>query len=381
MAELIIVLGPTAVGKTDYSIDLALRYASPVISCDSRQIYREMKIGTAPPSDEQLARVRHYFIGTRSVTDPPYTAGRYELDALALLEELFREHDTLVMAGGSGLYIDALCNGLDDFPDVDPSVRESLMERLEKEGLEALRFELRRLDPETFESIDTANRQRVVRALEVCIGTGRPFSSFKTSAGSASKTLEGSAFKTSKGSAFEASAGLSSKVSAGSALETSAGSSSTASVGSMFETSAGSSSKVLAGSAFTASAGSAFETSAGSSSKASVGSTFKTSAGKTRPFTIRKIGLTRPREELYDRINRRVDLMMEAGLEAEARSLLQYRDLPALNTVGYRELFGYFDGKYPLEEAVRLIKRNTRHYAKKQLPYWGRDNSIEWITL
>ena len=285
MAELAIVLGPTAVGKTDYSIDLALRYASPVISCDSRQIYREMKIGTAPPSDEQLARVRHYFIGTRSVTDPPYTAGRYELDALALLEELFREHDTLVMAGGSGLYIDALCDGLDDFPDVDPSIRENLMERLEKEGLEALRFELRRLDPETFESIDTANRQRVVRALEVCIGTGRPFSSFKTS------------------------------------------------------------------------------------------------AGKTRPFTIRKIGLTRPRQELYDRINRRVDLMMEAGLEAEARSLLQYRDLPALNTVGYRELFGYFDGKYPLEEAVRLIKRNTRHYAKKQLTYWGRDDSIEWLTL
>lgn len=285
MAELVIVLGPTAVGKTDYSIDLALRYASPVISCDSRQIYREMKIGTAPPSDEQLARVRHYFIGTRSVTDPPYTAGRYEVDALALLEELFREHDTLVMAGGSGLYIDALCDGLDDFPDVDPSIRESLMERLEKEGLEALRFELRRLDPETFESIDTANRQRVVRALEVCIGTGRPFSSFKTS------------------------------------------------------------------------------------------------AGKTRPFTIRKIGLTRPRQELYDRINKRVDLMMEAGLEAEARSLLQYRDLPALNTVGYRELFGYFDGKYPLEEAVRLIKRNTRHYAKKQLTYWGRDDSIEWLTL
>ena len=285
MAELVIVLGPTAVGKTDYSIDLALRYASPVISCDSRQIYREMKIGTAPPSDEQLARVRHYFIGTRSVTDPPYTAGRYELDALALIEELFREHDTLVMAGGSGLYIDALCDGLDDFPDVDPSIRESLMERLEKEGLEALRFELRRLDPETFESIDTANRQRVVRALEVCIGTGRPFSSFKTS------------------------------------------------------------------------------------------------AGKTRPFTIRKIGLTRQRKELYDRINRRVDLMMEAGLEAEARLLLQYRDLPALNTVGYRELFGYFDGKYPLEEAVRLIKRNTRHYAKKQLTYWGRDDSIEWLTL
>ncbi|MBR6269664.1 MAG: tRNA (adenosine(37)-N6)-dimethylallyltransferase MiaA [Bacteroidales bacterium] len=285
MAELVIVLGPTAVGKTAYAIDLALRYGSPVISCDSRQIYREMKIGTAPPSEEEMALVKHYFIGTRSVCDPPYTAGRYELDALALVQELFKEHDTLVMAGGSGLYIDAFCNGLDAFPDVDPSVRQGLLERLEKEGLEPLRFELRRLDPETFATIDTANRQRVVRALEVCIGTGKPFSSFKTA------------------------------------------------------------------------------------------------PSAKRPFAIRKVGLTRERQELYDRIDRRVDLMMEAGLEQEARSLRPYRDLPALNTVGYRELFGYFDGKYPLEEAVRLIKRNSRHYAKKQLTYWGRDDSIEWIML
>lgn len=284
MPELVIVLGPTAVGKTDYSIGLAREYGSPVISCDSRQIYREMKIGTAPPSAEQLAAVPHYFIGTRSVTEP-YTAGKYELDALALLDELFRDHSTLVMCGGSGLYIDALCNGLDAFPDVDPQIREDLMTRLENEGLEALRFELRRLDPQTYESIDPANRQRVVRALEVCIGTGRPFSSYKTA------------------------------------------------------------------------------------------------AARERPFSIRKIGLTREREELYDRINRRVDLMMEAGLEEEARSLLPYRDLPALNTVGYRELFDCFDGRYPLEEAVRLIKRNTRHYAKKQLTYWGRDDSIEWMQL
>lgn len=284
MPELVIVLGPTAVGKTDYSIGLAREYGSPVISCDSRQIYREMKIGTAPPSAEQLAAVPHYFIGTRSVTEP-YTAGKYELDALALLDELFRDHATLVMCGGSGLYIDALCNGLDAFPDVDPQIREDLMTRLENEGLEALRFELRRLDPQTYASIDPANRQRVVRALEVCIGTGRPFSSYKTA------------------------------------------------------------------------------------------------AARERPFSIRKIGLTREREELYDRINRRVDLMMEAGLEEEARSLLPYRDLPALNTVGYRELFDCFDGKYPLEEAVRLIKRNTRHYAKKQLTYWGRDDSIEWMQL
>ena len=284
MPELVIVLGPTAVGKTDYSIGLAREYGSPVISCDSRQIFREMKIGTAPPSAEQLAAVPHYFIGTRSVTEP-YTAGKYELDALALLDELFRDHSTLVMCGGSGLYIDALCNGLDAFPDVDPQIRGDLMTRLENEGLEALRFELRRLDPQTYENIDPANRQRVVRALEVCIGTGRPFSSYKTA------------------------------------------------------------------------------------------------AARERPFSIRKIGLTRERGELYDRINRRVDLMMEAGLEEEARSLLPYRDLPALNTVGYRELFDCFDGKYPLEEAVRLIKRNTRHYAKKQLTYWGRDDSIEWMQL
>ena len=284
MSELIIVLGPTAVGKTDYSIDLALKHGSPVISCDSRQIYREMKIGTAPPSEEQLARVPHYFIGSRSITEP-YTAGKYELDALALLDELFRDHSTLVMAGGSGLYIDALCNGLDAFPDVDPGVREDLMRRLETEGLESLRFELRRLDPATYDTIDTANRQRVVRALEVCIGTGRPFSSYKTS------------------------------------------------------------------------------------------------AARERPFSIRKIGLTRDRGELYDRIDRRVDLMMAAGLEQEVRGLLPYRNLPALNTVGYREFFGYFDGLYPLEEAVRLVKRNTRHYAKKQLSYWGRDDSIGWVVL
>ncbi len=284
MPELIIVLGPTAVGKTDYSIDLALEYGSPVISCDSRQVYREMKIGTAPPSEEQLARVPHFFIGSRSITEP-YTAGKYELDALALLDELFRDHSTLVMAGGSGLYIDALCNGLDAFPDVDPGVREELMRRLEAEGLESLRFELRKLDPATYDTIDTANRQRVVRALEVCIGTGRPFSSYKTS------------------------------------------------------------------------------------------------TVRKRPFSIRKVGLTRGREELYGRIDRRVDLMMEAGLEQEVRSLLPYRGLPALNTVGYREFFGYFDGLYPLEEAVRLVKRNTRHYAKKQLSYWGRDDSIEWSML
>ncbi|MBQ6437213.1 MAG: tRNA (adenosine(37)-N6)-dimethylallyltransferase MiaA [Bacteroidales bacterium] len=284
MSELLIVLGPTAVGKTDYSIDLALDCHSPVISCDSRQLFREMRIGTARPSDEQLARVRHYFIASHSITEN-YTAGRYEVEALALLEELFKTHDTLVMTGGSGLYIDALCNGLDDFPPADPALRASLTERLEKEGLASLRHELRRLDPDTAARIDPANRQRIIRALEVCIATGRPYSEFRSG------------------------------------------------------------------------------------------------RRKERPFAIRKIGLTRPREELYARIDARVDGMMEQGLEEEALRLLPYRNLSALNTVGYREMFRYFDGEYPLEEAVRLIKRNTRHYAKKQLTYWARDPEIDWLTI
>ena len=284
MSELLIALGPTAVGKTDYSIDLALERHSPVISCDSRQLFREMRIGTARPSDEQLARVKHYFIASHSITET-YTAGRYEVEALALLEDLFKTHDTLVMTGGSGLYIEALCNGLDDFPDADPALRASLTERLEKEGLASLRHELRRLDPDTAARIDPANRQRIIRALEVCIATGKPYSEFRSG------------------------------------------------------------------------------------------------RRKERPFTIRKIGLTRPREELYARIDARVDQMMEQGLEEEALRLLPYRNLSALNTVGYRELFRYFDGDYPLEEAVRLIKRNTRHYAKKQLTYWARDPEIDWRTI
>lgn len=279
-----IILGPTAVGKTDYSINLALSLGSPVVSCDSRQIFREMKIGTAVPSEEQLARVKHYFIGSRSVTEP-YTAGKYELDALALLDELFKDRETIVFCGGSGLYIDALCNGLDDFPEADQELRAQLNERLRSEGVESLRLELKRLDPESYETVDIANPQRVVRALEVTLATGRKFSSYKTD------------------------------------------------------------------------------------------------PHRERQFEIEKIGLTRPREELYDRINRRVDQMIEEGLEAEARSLLPYRNLPALNTVGYREMFDYFDGKIPFEEAVRLIKRNTRHYAKKQLTYWGRDSSINWLDF
>ena len=284
MPTLHIILGPTAVGKSDYAVAEALRTGSPVVSCDSRQFYREMRIGTARPSEAQLAAVRHFFIADRSVTEP-CSAGAYEIEALALLEDLFKTHDTVVMAGGSGLYIDALCNGLDDFPDADPDLRAELSRRLRDEGVAALRADLRVLDPETYATIDPANGQRIVRALEVTIATGRKYSSFKTR------------------------------------------------------------------------------------------------PEKERPFAIVKTGLRRPRPALYARIDARVDQMMAEGLLEEARSLLPFRDLPALNTVGYKELFGYFDGAYDLAEAVRLIQRNTRHYAKKQLTWWARDPSIQWIEL
>ena len=304
MKKLMIILGPTAVGKTDYSIETALKYDSPIISCDSRQIYKEMTIGTAVPSAEQLAAIQHYFIHSHTVTEL-YTAGKYELEALEIINRLFAEgHDTLVMAGGSGFYVDALVNGLDDFPSADLQLRDELMRRLREEGVEALRLELKALDPESYATIDIANGQRVVRALEVCLMTGKPFSSFKTS------------------------------------------------------------------------------------------------ARKSRDFEIEKIGLTRPREVLYDRINRRVLQMVDDGLVDEVRSLTGFRDLAALQTVGYKEIFDWFDflegrvttegwtpttpGDGPvtsLERAIELIQRNTRHYAKRQLSYWGRDKDIRWMEI
>ena len=302
--KLIIILGPTAVGKTDYSIEMALRYDSPIISCDSRQIYKEMTIGTAVPSAEQLAAVQHYFIHSHTVREL-YTAGKYELEALGLINRLFDQgHDTLVMAGGSGFYVDALVNGLDDFPSADLQLRDELMRRLREEGVESLRLELKALDPESYATIDIANGQRVVRALEVCLMTGKPFSSFKTA------------------------------------------------------------------------------------------------ARKERNFEVEKIGLTRPREVLYDRINRRVLQMVDDGLVDEVRSLVEYRELAALQTVGYKEIFDWFDfqegrvstegwgptspGDGPvtsLDRAVELIQRNTRHYAKRQLSYWKRDSDIKWLEL
>ena len=302
--KLIIILGPTAVGKTDYSIETALKYGSPIISCDSRQIYREMSIGTAVPSAEQLAAVQHYFIHSHTVTEL-YTAGKYEVEALELINRLFEDgHETLVMAGGSGFYVDALVNGLDDFPSADLQLRDELMRRLSEEGVESLRLELKSLDPESYATIDIANGQRVVRALEVCLMTGKPFSSFKTA------------------------------------------------------------------------------------------------ASKQRDFEIEKIGLTRPREVLYDRIDRRVIQMIDDGLVEEVRSVEKYRELAALKTVGYKEIFDWVDyqnglvstegwgpttpGDGPvtsLDRAVELIQRNTRHYAKRQLSYWKRDNDIKWLEL
>ena len=284
--KLIIVLGPTAVGKTDYSIEIALRYGSPVISCDSRQIYREMSIGTAVPSAAQLAAVRHYFIHTKSVTEY-YTAGLYEADALELINRLFDEgHETLVMTGGSMFYIDAVCNGLGHVPTADLELRKTLMERLEKEGLEPFREDLARLDPAAYATMDLSNVNRVFRAVEICLTTGRPYSSFK-----------------------------------------------------------------------------------------------EREAAPARDFEIEKIGLTRPREALYDRINRRVVHMVDDGLVQEVRSLAEFRQLTALQTVGYKEVFDYLDGACSLDEAVSLIQRNTRHYAKRQLTWWRRDASIRWREL
>ncbi len=283
--KLIILLGPTAVGKTDYSISLARKYGSPIISCDSRQIYKEMRIGTAVPSDEQLTQVRHYFIRTRSVTEY-YTAGIYETEALELIGKLFDEgHETLVMTGGSMFYIDAVCNSLSNVPTADLSVRAKLQELQAAKGNEFLKEELKRLDPEAYSTMDLSNSQRLFRAVEICHTTGMPYSSFKQG------------------------------------------------------------------------------------------------GPARRDFEIEKIGLVRDREELYGRINRRVLQMVDDGLVEEVRSLLPFRDTTALQTVGYSEIFDYLDGKQTLEDAVTLIQRNTRHYAKRQMTWWRRDDDIRWINI
>ena len=279
---LIVIEGPTAVGKTAFAVTLAKMLGSVVISADSRQFYQELSIGTARPSAEEMEGVKHYFSGNLSIHDY-YNVARFETDVLKLLPSLFAENPLVIMAGGSGLYIDAVCNGIDDFPDPDPELRSYLKGLLRDEGIEKLRELLKEQDPAYYDSVDLMNPVRLQRALEVSITSGKPYSELR----------------------------------------------------------------------------------AGQFRK--------------RDFRILKIGLNLPREALFERINRRVEMMMEAGLPGEAGSLLPFRHLNALNTVGYKELFEYFDGKVLLEQAVENIKTNTRRYAKRQLTWFQRDKEVNWF--
>ncbi len=280
---LLVIAGPTAVGKTAFCVQLAKTLQTDVVSADSRQLYRELTIGTAKPTPAEMEGVRHYFINSHSILDP-VNAGRYERECLDLLNDLFREKDTVILSGGTGLYINAVCFGLDDMPSVDPQLREHLFTRLQTEGLDTLQNELRRLDPVYAQSADLQNPVRVTRALEVCLTTGKPYSSFRQ--------------------------------------------------------------KQVA----------------------------------NRPFRSVLIALERPREELYARIDARIDAMLAAGLVDEARSLLPYRHLPALQTVGYQEIFPYLDGVYDYEEMVRLLKRNSRRYAKRQLTWFRNQGNYMWVN-
>lgn len=280
---LIVIVGPTATGKTDLSIEIALKYNAEILSADSRQFYRELSIGTAVPDKDQLLAVKHHFIHNKSVTDY-YNSYQYEADAVLLLEKYFLTNQIAVLTGGSGMYVDAVCNGIDLIPDVEPEIREMLMKRLENEGSENLRFELKKRDPEYYSTVDLKNNQRIVRALEVCLQTGKPFSSFRT------RTT------------------------------------------------------------------------------------------KERPFKIIKVGLNHERNILYQRINDRVDRMMEEGLLEEAKRMIGYRNFYALKTVGYREMFSYFDKEINLDKAIELIKRNTRHFARRQMTWFGKDKNIRWFN-
>ena len=277
-----ILLGPTGVGKTDLSIRIAQDLNTEIVSCDSRQFFKEMPIGTAAPTQEQLSKVKHHFIGHLSIFDY-YSCGKFEMDALEKFEELFKTHDEILMTGGSMLYIDAVCNGIDDLPDVDQELRDSLNERYAQEGIEGIRAELKILDPVYYQKIDPKNHNRIIHAVEICLTAGKPYSEIRNE------------------------------------------------------------------------------------------------KKKDRHFNIMKIGLKRDREELYARINERVKIMIQQGLEEEARSLYAHKNLNALNTVGYKEMFTYFDGTWNLERAIEMIQQNTRHYAKKQLSWFNRDSEITWF--
>jgi len=280
--SLIVLLGPTGIGKTDLSIHIAKHFGAEIISCDSRQFYKGMNIGTAVPSDEQLAEVRHYFIQEISPS-AYYSASLFERDVMALLPQLFERSDIAIMVGGSGMYIDAVCQGIDEIPDVDPEVRLRYLQKYRSEGIESIRADLRILDPEHYRKVDLRNYKRILRALEICETTGRPYSSFLNR----EKPI--------------------------------------------------------------------------------------------RNFNIVKAGLELDRDELYDRINLRVDRMIEAGLEDEARDLLPFREYNALNTVGYKEMFEYFNARISYDKTIELIKRNSRRYAKRQITWWARDKGIAWF--
>ncbi|HSH52802.1 MAG TPA: tRNA (adenosine(37)-N6)-dimethylallyltransferase MiaA [Bacteroidales bacterium] len=279
---LIVILGPTGIGKTDLSIEIARKLGTEIISSDSRQIYKELKIGTAVPSDAQLMKVKHHFIGNKSIYDY-YNASMFEFEVLDLLEELYKKYNQVIMAGGSGMYINAVCNGIDELPSIDKQLRNDLIQKYQDEGIESLRILLKMLDPESYQKIDLKNPKRILKAVEVSIQTGKPYSSFLTQ------------------------------------------------------------------------------------------------TKKVRPFHILKIGLQRERNELYQRINLRVDQMIEEGLVEEAHKFFNDRYLNSLNTVGYKELFEHFEGKICLKKAIELIKRNSRHYAKRQMSWFNRDNEIMWF--
>ena len=284
--NLVVIVGPTAIGKTDVGIMLAKHLDTEIISADSRQIFKELNAGTAKPSNEQLAEVKHHFISNKSIYDE-YNASKYEFEVMALLNKLFKKHQYIVMVGGSGLYIDAVCKGIDDIPSPEREIRNSLLKQHEEEGIEGLRLLLKKLDPEYYEVVDLKNPNRIIKALEISILTGKPYSSF-----------------------------LSKKQ-------------------------------------------------------------------KKRDFSIQKTGLNINRDILYDRINKRVDIMVEQGLIDEARSLYpvyKAKGLNALKTVGYKELFDHFDGRTTLEEAISLIKRNTRRYARRQITWFRKDKNIKWYS-
>lgn len=282
MKRLVVLLGPTGVGKTELSLSLAEHLKSPILSADSRQLYADLQIGTAAPTADQLARVKHYFVGTLHLTDY-YSAAQYEADVIREMERLFLDHDSLLLTGGSMMYIDAVCKGIDDIPTVDEETRRYMMEHYQKDGLEALQQELKELDPEHYEIVDLKNPKRVIHALEICRMTGKTYTSFR---------------------------------------------------------------------------------------KAEI---------KERPFEVLSIGLNRPREELFQRINSRVDQMMADGLLQEVQQVLPYRNENSLNTVGYKELFAYLDGNCTLDFAIEKIKKNTRVYAKKQLTWFKKNEQIHWF--